>query len=266
MLTSQVYCRSAGRFFKAIPMKWFKHMSNSRNDIFMQQLFDEFGHMGTSCWWMLIETVAENSGHPVTGKITIPCKILARNLRTSQTKARQLLRFCQTNGKVLVEFFEKSCIIEIPNMLNIKDNYAKDLQETGKRLAPHKNREEKKRTDKRVGTDEKFDLFWAAYPKKVAKKYARKAWDKLDVSDSLQTSILSAIKAQRQTDAWQKDKGQFIPHPTTWLNGGNWDNDVGGNGKPERTPEELATIEQAKKVRESLRVAEVDKPYGDQEK
>jgi len=231
-------------------MKWFKHMSNSRNDIFIQQLFDEFGHMGTSCWWMLIETVAENSGQPVTGKITIPPKILARNLRTSLTKARQLLTFCQTNGKVLVHFYEKNWIIEIPKLLSIKDNYEKDLQVTGKTLAPYKEKSKRReREDKSVG-NEKFDLFWTAYPKKVAKKYARKAWDKLDITDSLQTSILAAIELQKGTEAWQKDGGQFIPHPATWLNGGNWENEVGGNGKPHRTPEELEWIEAAKKVRE----------------
>lgn len=229
-------------------MKWFKHMSNSRNDIFIQQLFDEFGHMGTSCWWMLVETVAENSGQPVTGKISIPPKILARNLRTSQTKAEQLLRFCQTNGKVLVDFTVDSWDIELPKILEIRDKYTNDLHMSYKSLTPNKKRREEKRTDKSVGT-EKFDLFWSAYPRKIAKKYARKAWDKLDVSDTLLTSILSSIETQTTTEAWRKDNGQFIPYPATWLNGGHWENEVGG--KPARTQEELDAIEAAKKVREA---------------
>jgi hypothetical protein len=71
---------------------------------------------------------------------------------------------------------------------------------------------------------EGFEAFYAAYPRKVKPKDARKAWDKLKPDDALQARILSAIGQQRKSPQWQKDGGQFIPYPATWLNAGEWDN------------------------------------------
>lgn len=63
-----------------------------------------------------------------------------------------------------------------------------------------------------------FDAFWAAYPKKKSKGQALSAWKKLKPDSSLQAVILKAIEAQKRSPDWQKDKGQYIPYPATWLN------------------------------------------------
>ena len=46
----------------------------------------------------------------------------------------------------------------------------------------------------------------------------------LSFSGSLEplTDELTAIAAQRESQAWTKDAGQFIPNPSTWLNQGRW--------------------------------------------
>lgn len=69
---------------------------------------------------------------------------------------------------------------------------------------------------------ELFDEFWAEYPRKVGKDAARKAFDKRKPSRELLVRMLAAIRLQVQSVAWQKDGGQFIPHPATWLNEGRW--------------------------------------------
>ena len=72
-----------------------------------------------------------------------------------------------------------------------------------------------------------FDVFWQVYPKKKSKGQARKTWDKLKKAkclpewDILQTAITIA-KASRD---WEKDGGQFIPYPSTWLNAEGWEDD-----------------------------------------
>jgi hypothetical protein len=73
---------------------------------------------------------------------------------------------------------------------------------------------------------EGFEAFYAAYPRKAKPKDARKAWDKLKPDADLQAKILAAIEAQRASPQWQKDGGQFIPYPATWLNAGEWANQV----------------------------------------
>lgn len=76
--------------------------------------------------------------------------------------------------------------------------------------------------------DRRFDSFWEAYPKKVGKDAARKSFDKRRVDDTLLASMVGAIEAQRASDLWVKDGGQFIPNPATWLNQGRWQDEVAG--------------------------------------
>lgn len=68
-----------------------------------------------------------------------------------------------------------------------------------------------------------FDAFWSAYPRKIAKGHARKAFDKAcKIADPI--AILTAV--QKFADATQGTDKQFIPHPTTWLNGERWEDDI----------------------------------------
>jgi hypothetical protein len=94
-----------------------------------------------------------------------------------------------------------------------------------------------------------FDQFWGLYPKKVGKAKAVKVWNRLKLNP-LTGRICSAVASQKRTDQWQKEKGQFIPHPTTWLNEGRWDDEVAppadcqfptdNSDKLDLTPEEIA--------------------------
>jgi hypothetical protein len=71
-------------------------------------------------------------------------------------------------------------------------------------------------------SNESFDKFWKAYPNKKAKQAAMKAWEKITPSNGLVEEMLAAIKKELASDQWKKEKGQFIPHPATWLNGKRW--------------------------------------------
>lgn len=67
-----------------------------------------------------------------------------------------------------------------------------------------------------------FNEFWAAYPKKTGKIYCQKIWlrDKMDVN-----VILPSLKKAIASREWQKDAGEFIPNPSTWLNQGRWEDE-----------------------------------------
>jgi len=95
-------------------------------------------------------------------------------------------------------------------------------------LQGHNNNNEKKEKD--IYTSD-FLSFWSAYPRKVGKRAAFKAWIKSN-QPSL-TVILESIERQKQTEQWKDEK--FIPHPATWLNQGRWEDEVdeqkeAGNG------------------------------------
>lgn len=65
--------------------------------------------------------------------------------------------------------------------------------------------------------EEQFNAFWAAYPRRVAKGYARTAFDKAIRKTSLET-MLEAIEAYIRL---KPDRIDF-KHPATWLNGECW--------------------------------------------
>ena len=66
--------------------------------------------------------------------------------------------------------------------------------------------------------DNLFELFWKNYPRKTNKGFARKVFSKLKVDQELLNKMLKALAVQ--VPQW-KDP-QYIPHPSTWLNGERW--------------------------------------------
>ena len=62
-----------------------------------------------------------------------------------------------------------------------------------------------------------FDAFWEAYPKKLGKAEARKAWVQ-QFCDGHLGEILASLEAWKTTEQWSEP--EFIPFPATWLNKG----------------------------------------------
>lgn len=75
--------------------------------------------------------------------------------------------------------------------------------------------------------DAQFGLFWDAYPRKVGKIAAKKAF--LKTSKDIFPDIMHAVEEQKATPQWLKNGGEFIPNPATWLNQGRWEDDVHGS-------------------------------------
>jgi len=86
------------------------------------------------------------------------------------------------------------------------------------------------RTSGRAGTKpgngQAFDRFWTLYPKKVKKQDALKAWRKLKPDEALISEILDAVERAKGSPDWQREGGQFIPHPSSWLNGRRWEDET----------------------------------------
>lgn len=72
--------------------------------------------------------------------------------------------------------------------------------------------------------DESFTKFWNAYPNKKSKKKARVTWSRISIKNH--TKIFESLKNHKNSIQWKKKNGEFIPHPTTWLNGERWDDDI----------------------------------------
>ena len=95
-----------------------------------------------------------------------------------------------------------------------------------------KNHQEKKGAKIKKEIDIKlFDEFWKAYPRKDGKVYAKKAFDKLNPSNEVFEIMLIAIEKQKKLDQWKKI--QFIPLPSSWLNGRRWEDEIEEETKQE---------------------------------
>ncbi len=69
-----------------------------------------------------------------------------------------------------------------------------------------------------------FDDFWNLYPRKTNKGAARKAWAKLKPNEYVCDLIAMNISERLAAGEWQDKK--FIPHPSTYLNGERWEDEV----------------------------------------
>jgi hypothetical protein len=67
-----------------------------------------------------------------------------------------------------------------------------------------------------------FAEFWQAYPRKIRKAAAMRAWTRKGLSAKA-AEILAHLAERVRSDAqWLKNDGEFIPYPATWLNGDGW--------------------------------------------
>jgi len=101
-----------------------------------------------------------------------------------------------------------------------------------------------------------FDEFWKAYPKRVGKDAAWKAWQSRTRAGTLPTieALTAAIDTQKRSPAWVKDSGQYIPNPATWLNQGRWQDEQASAPQSSgikywnETPTERGTREQKERL------------------
>jgi hypothetical protein len=97
------------------------------------------------------------------------------------------------------------------------------VSETGTEIIPAKpSTSRKKKAELSYDDYPEFLEFWSAYPNKEGKYKALEAWaEKNPPIDR----VLDAIAWQVHTDKWRKDNGQYIPLPTTYINGKRWEDE-----------------------------------------
>lgn len=101
----------------------------------------------------------------------------------------------------------------------------------------NENENEKRGTKTRTRTapaaaPDGFDRFWDAYPKKVGKQDALKAWKQIDPDADTVEAILAGLERWKTCDQWTKDGGKFICWPQKFLNRRYWEEDPGAPAGP----------------------------------
>lgn len=109
---------------------------------------------------------------------------------------------------------------------NSKQNGVQLRAERGAAAAPNPSINHQLTVNEPICDQYGFDDFWKRYPKKVQKKDARKAWEKINPDTELFNRILSSLDKHCVSQDWVKSNGQFIPNAATWLNGERWEDEV----------------------------------------
>jgi hypothetical protein len=72
-----------------------------------------------------------------------------------------------------------------------------------------------------------FDNFYSAYPKRVGRAAALKAWEKLNPSPALISRIMQDIVSRVEQGAWCTGQGlQYVPGPAPYLNQQRWEDAI----------------------------------------
>lgn len=91
-----------------------------------------------------------------------------------------------------------------------------------------------------------FDTFWSIYPRRAGKKEAEKAFVKALKAGTSAEDVLAG--ARRFRDDPNLPEQRFIPHPSTWLNQGRWEDDplpIRGGARPTAFEAGLSLVERA---------------------
>lgn len=115
--------------------------------------------------------------------------------------------------------------------VNVNENETYPLnppkgEEQAENLTVETARGAEKSVDQSMTPAQGFAEFWKAYPHKVGKGAAEKAWNKIRPSKSLVAEILQAVERAKKSAQWQKEGGRYIPNPATWLNQKRWEDEL----------------------------------------
>ena len=155
------------------------------------------------------------------GQFVTGLRVIAKETGLTIRETRTVLAFLKNAGNVTIKTTNKYSIITIVNW-HIYQPVESENDTLNDKRTTNDRQHTRTREHKNKNYTSDFESFWAAYPRKVGKGAAFKVWEK-NHRPSLD-KILEAIERQKQTEQWQDEK--YIPHPTTWLNQGRWDDEI----------------------------------------
>jgi len=168
-------------------VKWFKHLSNARDDERIARLEDVAGLEGYAVYFKLLEIVAASMDQTERCEVGYSVSRWASLMNCHPIKARTLVGKVASCGLVELRLDGDSMEVRIPNLLKHRDNHTKNLQAACKQEVEKEKEEEreKKSPDARASrlppdwTLPKDWLTWALAEKPTWPEYwARAAADR----------------------------------------------------------------------------------------
>jgi hypothetical protein len=225
--------------------RWFKLHGNCLSDQHLEELeLEQFAR------WVRMGVYLKVHGTNGTVTLARPCNGLKRILRVNTLP--ELLQTLRSFPNCKVEENDRYIIVTFDNWLRYQGDmstervrkWRSDGTNRNKELERAKNRTEQNRSRKERPpvvprpTPNGFDRFWNAYPKKIGKGACQDWWVRTKPMPTLLQAMLKAIESARVSEQWNRNNGQYIPNPATWLNQHRWED----NPHPEVGKQKSETI------------------------
>lgn len=174
-------------------------------------------------------------------------RYLGARWRWSHTRVRRFLKVIETEGMIVTRTFRDATHITLCNYDEYQSPRNTDETETITQAQRGRNRKEpynqstskedislarpERQKPSKAAQPDRFSEFWDAYPKRVGKGGAEKAFAKA-VRVTEADVIISGARRFAERRAGQDP--QFTPHPATWLNGKRWEDDPAADTPPKQ--------------------------------
>lgn len=123
-------------------MKWFKHISDSLDDPFIQDLMDEFGSDGYLVFFGTLEMLSREFDIDNPGIVTVSHKYFRRKLRLSWHKCSTILKFCESEGRFFVTDDGRKITVNCPKLKDMCDDWTKRLLRSNSEATPEEHHTE----------------------------------------------------------------------------------------------------------------------------
>ena len=163
------------------------------------------------------------------GQLITSLSHLSRDINVSVKSVRVGLNNLKRTNEVAIETTSRYSLIELLNW----DKYQVEGTPEGNQGANEGqtkgNKQEGKehKNEKNSIYTSSFEKFWNVYPVKGGKKIAFGIWKRQHIGEVVE-EIVEFVDKAKGTRQWKEG---FIPHPTTFLNGHRWEDDLSAYGK-----------------------------------
>jgi hypothetical protein len=164
------------------------------------------------------------------GQVGYSQDTLAYRWQWSKGKVRRFLVELERLSRITHKISEKTVLkkTSVSSLITIVnyDKYQMNDTEGGTENEPKTVPEQEYKECKNKYSDP-FLIFYKAYPRKANKPAAYRAWKKHNGNLPSLEILCAAIERQKNSRQWQIENGQYIPYPSSWLNGEGWLNETG---------------------------------------
>ena len=210
-------------------VEYFPHMVTHGKTIYVLEA--QWGNDGYAFWFKLLELLGSADGHSYDCSNDSDWQYLRAKMGVPEEKARDILNLLASIGAIDRDLWEGREIVWSENFIdNLRELYSRrtvglptkpfcEGAESSAGIAKPNHEE----TEQHLRT---FNLFWAMYPNKKGKKTAMAKWLKIKPGKEIFGAIMAGLEEYKKSDQWQRDNGQYIPHPATFLNQERWNDEL----------------------------------------